>query len=55
MCLKERINGFKSRVYYDEFLKGKLAPEELDVTVMSESSLGRNWLKPEEDEAWQNL
>jgi hypothetical protein len=37
------------------FLKGKLAREKLDVTIMSESSLGKDWLKPEEDEAWQDL
>jgi hypothetical protein len=37
------------------FLKGKLAREREDVTIMSESSLGKDWLKPEEDEAWLDL
>jgi hypothetical protein len=37
------------------FLKGKLAREKLDGTIMSESSLGKDWLRPEEDEAWRNL
>lgn len=26
-----------------------------ETAVLSESLLGKDWLKPEEDEAWQNL
>jgi len=37
------------------FLKAKTAREKLDVTIMSESSLSKDWLKPEEDQAWQDL
>ena len=37
------------------FLKTKASREKLDITVMSESSLAKDWLKPEEDEAWQSL
>ena len=37
------------------FLKAKTLREKLDIAVMSESSLGKDWLRPEEDEAWQNL
>ncbi len=37
------------------FLKAKIAREKLDLAVASESSLSKDWLKPEEDEAWQNL
>jgi hypothetical protein len=37
------------------FLKAKIVQEKLDIAIMSESSLGKDWLKPEEDEAWQNL
>jgi hypothetical protein len=29
--------------------------EKLEVTIMSESSLAKDWLSPEEDEAWQDL
>ncbi|MBI4833107.1 MAG: DUF2281 domain-containing protein [Candidatus Lindowbacteria bacterium] len=36
------------------FIKGKMA-RELDAAVMSESSLGKDWLRPEEDEAWKGL
>jgi len=37
------------------FLKAKIVREELDIAIMSESALSKDWLKPEEDEAWQNL
>jgi len=37
------------------FLKSKIIKERLDITIASESSLNKDWLKPEEDEAWQNL
>ncbi len=38
-----------------QFLKGKMVKEKLDITFASESSLEKDWLRPEEDEAWQNL
>ena len=37
------------------FLKVKTIREKLDTAVMSESSLRKDWLNPEEDEAWQSL
>ena len=37
------------------FLKAKASREKLDVAVMSESSLAKDWLKPEEDAAWESL
>jgi hypothetical protein len=37
------------------FLKAKIVREKMDVTIMSEASLSKDWIKPEEDEAWQNL
>jgi len=37
------------------FLKAKMLREKLDTAVLSESSLGKDWLNPEEDEAWQGL
>jgi hypothetical protein len=36
-------------------LKAKAVRDKLDVAIMSETSLSKDWLKPEEDEAWQNL
>jgi hypothetical protein len=38
-----------------QFLKGKMIKEKLNITFASESSLKKDWLRPEEDEAWQNL
>jgi len=38
-------------VYY---LKIKIIREQMDTAIASESSLKKDWLKPEEDEAWQN-
>ena len=37
------------------FLKKKTVRDKLDTAVMSESSLRKDWLNPEEDEAWQSL
>jgi len=37
------------------FLKTKIVKQKLDVTVASESSLKKDWFKPEEDEAWKSL
>jgi hypothetical protein len=38
-----------------QFLKTKFIKEKLDSTVASESSLKKDWLRPEEDVAWKNL
>ncbi len=37
------------------FLKTKVVRERLDTAIASESSLRKDWMKPAEDEAWQNL
>jgi hypothetical protein len=37
------------------FLKTKKINDRMDIAVASESSLKKDWLKPEEDEAWQDL
>ena len=37
------------------FIKSKVATEKNNITIASESSLQKDWLRPEEDEAWQNL
>ncbi len=37
------------------FLKTKIVREKLDITIASGSSLRKDWMKPEEDKAWQNL
>ena len=37
------------------FLKAKKVNGDLNTAILSESSLKKDWLRPEEDEAWQNL
>jgi hypothetical protein len=37
------------------FLKAKITKERLDTAIASESSLKKDWLRPEEDDAWQSL
>jgi hypothetical protein len=37
------------------FLKTKIIKEKLHTAIASESSLKKDWLKPEEDEAWKSL
>ncbi len=37
------------------FLKSKRAQEKLESSLLSESSLRKDWLSAEEDEAWENL
>jgi hypothetical protein len=37
------------------FLKAKHRKEKLYISIMSEYSLRKDWLRPEEDEAWQDL
>jgi hypothetical protein len=37
------------------FLKAKIIREGIAIATASESSLKKDWLRPEEDEAWRNL
>jgi hypothetical protein len=37
------------------YLKSKSLQEHLETAIASESSLQKDWLKPEEEAAWQNL
>jgi hypothetical protein len=38
-----------------QFLKTKITKERLGTAIASESSLKKDWLKSQEDEAWQGL
>ncbi|MEG4146925.1 hypothetical protein [Microcoleus sp. Pol12B5] len=38
-----------------QFLKVKYDKDKLEASLLSESYLQKNWLRLEEDEAWQNL
>lgn len=37
------------------FLKDKAMKRRMETAILSESVLARDWLSPEEDEAWKNL
>ena len=38
-----------------QFLKAKVTQDYLETALLSESALRKDWLEPEEDEAWQGL
>jgi hypothetical protein len=38
-----------------QFLNTTQAQERFETALLSESSLSKDWLLPEEDEAWQSL
>ena len=38
-----------------KFLKQRKENEKLDISIASESSLKKDWLLPEEEEAWKDL
>ncbi len=37
------------------FLEAKAVEEKMGTAIVSETSLRKDWLRPEEDEAWQDL
>lgn len=37
------------------FLKSKATQEAFETALLSETSLRKDWLSPEEDEAWRDL
>lgn len=40
---------------FTRFLKNKTVKEHLETALLSESALRKDWLCPEEDEAWRDL
>ncbi len=36
-------------------LRAKHTQEKLEISLLSESSLAKDWLRPEEDDAWRDL
>lgn len=56
----EALNQFPEKLLdeifdYVNYLKGKLIKKNMETAILSESSLIKDWLRPEEDAAWQNL
>jgi hypothetical protein len=37
------------------FLKARVTQERLETALLSETALQKDWLRPEEDEAWRDL
>lgn len=38
-----------------QFLNATQAQETMETALLSESALGKDWLSPEEEDAWQHL
>lgn len=47
-CLEEILD-------FVRFLKEKSSKKRMETAILSESVLARDWLRPEEDEAWGDL
>jgi len=47
---------FTEEIYdFVNFLKGKCVKEHMETALLTESSLRKDWLSAEEDDAWQAL
>jgi len=54
--MEDMPDGFVEEVLdFILLLKTKLSQEKQETQVLSESSLAKDWLRAEEDEAWQDL
>jgi hypothetical protein len=56
----EELNQFPEKLFEEifdhvKYLKAKLIKDNMETAIVSESSLKKDWSRPEEDEAWQNL
>ena len=54
----EKVSDFTLKEVLDFllFLESKtIQAEELEISLLSESSLAEEWLTPEEDRAWEHL
>jgi hypothetical protein len=38
-----------------QFIKSKYLQDTIEISILSESSLSKDWLTPEEDEVWKDL
>ena len=55
--LRAAIDYYLSSDHIQEIVKNirRADPDQKDLLLASESSLSKDWLKPQEDEAWANL
>lgn len=42
-------------LHFVRFLKSEAVQESLETALLSETALRKDWLRPEEDEAWRDL
>lgn len=42
-------------LHFVQFLKTQATQESMETALLSESALRKDWLRPEEDEAWRDL
>ena len=42
-------------LHFVRFLKSQAAQDRLETALLSEPALRKDWLRPEEDEAWHDL
>lgn len=54
-ALQEMILAYRQQNKEIPLIKDKQKSEKLSISVLSESSLAKDWLRPEEDEAWRDL
>ena len=48
-------NSLQEVLDFVQFLKVKGTQRPLETALLSEATLGKDWLSPEEDKAWQDL
>ena len=54
--LLNEINRIPEPLIFIRFLKSKIkSKKQNDTAILSITSLKKDWLKPEEDKAWENL
>ena len=54
--LEELPDDFVGEVLnFIRFLKEKHLKAKIETALLSEATLGKDWLRPEEDEAWQDV
>ncbi len=46
---------FEEVLDFVRFLKSKAVEERLEIALLSETALRKDWMRPEEDEAWRDL
>jgi len=53
--LEEEVKRLTEKLVTPSVLKTRAMQEKLEITIASESSLRKDWLRSEEDEAWRDL